>query len=589
MLIDGEKVSFIEEEYGYAETDLKFTFYDNPQPLSESLKESVFGPAGDYKVIGIAEGVFFPIGGTSRNGRIYEEDHWTHVLGQDHIKNKISRRGMLGTIGHHDKKVDNADFANGLISHVISHLVIDEAAKVGKGRLEILDTEAGRNLKAGYEAGLPIYVSTRGAGKLKRTMGEGLDVVDKHNYFFETVDIVLDPGFLEAQPMYRPDLLQEGNNKKEQESDSILEEKTIDESLKDNKVDEIIEDKIDLTKYNMSAVVEDILQQMFSPIEEKMNSLSEGGLTLETGGRGDGRITRSGTYKKQKARNLIGPSAVLSSPKPSKAVPEKIHLGRAGTLRGNKLYVKDTKTSPKINRPKGDSTGLSRQVTKSKLITRSNARIKEELLEQLASLVENKEDLERYNLDAVVEDILQQMFSPIEEKLANIDETFPSTLVKKGFKYPYHAQHTRTDSGTHEPKKIKMKDGKTRTPAAPALPVHGSKIAKHFKLKQVKEELLQELGSILEEIKKTYGYTGKTTALSAMKNAGGFDKLHPAKRRSIINKTKEEMIKNDRVLKGSKLPEELSDCNMDAVMEDILQQMFSPIEEKLNSTLEDKG
>ena len=198
--IFGTEMTFLEEEC--ATGSINYTFYETPQPISESLS-GIRGAKKIKKVIGIAEGVFSVLDGTSRNNRFYPESFWKAVVLNEDMQKKVNSRRMLGTIGHHDKKIDTQDFAEGLISHVITELRIDEDNKVVIGKLEILDTPAGRMLKEYYESGLPMYISSRGAGKLQPSIGSNLMRVDERFYYLEGYDIVWDTGFLEANPVYK--------------------------------------------------------------------------------------------------------------------------------------------------------------------------------------------------------------------------------------------------------------------------------------------------------------------------------------------------------------------------------------------------
>jgi len=190
---------FIEEACGSGEPT--FEFYDEPQVVSESKEAGKV----NYPVIGRASGVFAPIGVMSRNNRIYEDDHYPYLLENQQLMDRILHRGMLGTIGHHNKKVDDEDLAAGRVSHVVTDLHVKEEPDGSRnlyGTLEILDTPAGHLLKTYYDSGLPLFVSSRGGGRLIQNPHETFKRVDKTKYFLETFDIVKNPGFLQAKPVY---------------------------------------------------------------------------------------------------------------------------------------------------------------------------------------------------------------------------------------------------------------------------------------------------------------------------------------------------------------------------------------------------
>lgn len=190
---------FIEEACGSGAPI--FEWYDTPHAITESKDEKISG----HSYIGKASGVFAPIGVMSRNNRIYEDDHYPYLLENQALVEKIKHRGMLGTIGHHNKKVDDEDLAEGKVSHVVTELYVKEEADGTRnlyGTLEILDTPAGILLKKYYDANLPLFVSSRGGGKLYQRPNESFKRVDKTKYFLETFDIVKNPGFLQAKPVY---------------------------------------------------------------------------------------------------------------------------------------------------------------------------------------------------------------------------------------------------------------------------------------------------------------------------------------------------------------------------------------------------
>ena len=219
-----ESFEFIEESCGSGAPE--FEFFDTPQ--SQTVHEGMEGcavVANKYPIIGKASGVFAPIGVMSRNNRIYDEDHYDYLFTNQQLVDRIAHRGMLGTIGHHDKKVDDQDLAEGKVSHIVSDLHIQEEADGTRnlyGTLEILDTPAGHLLKTYYDSGIPLFVSSRGGGNLLPVPHESYKRVDKTKYFLETFDIVKNPGFLQAKPVYEK--VSEGAEET-QEVEPIKEEK----------------------------------------------------------------------------------------------------------------------------------------------------------------------------------------------------------------------------------------------------------------------------------------------------------------------------------------------------------------------------
>ncbi len=288
-------LDFMEESMGWG---VDFTFFDKPQvtPLSESLDigTTKTGRKRKCKALGIAEGVFAPILNAdgervfSRNHRLYESDHWDYQLENMNFMDKVKSRRMLGMIGHEDKKITDADLRDGKVSHIVTDLEIREDEKHGRylwGRLEVINTEAGRNLKEYYEQDIPLFVSSRGGGKLIAVPGQDYKKVDKSRYYCECFDVVREPGFLEAAPVYHSiseEETQENNNYSELIS-KLAESLDIDEAklLKvveqvDNRINEdkdmSLKEKCNITT-DMSAG--DVIAQLLKPISEKISQLSD--------------------------------------------------------------------------------------------------------------------------------------------------------------------------------------------------------------------------------------------------------------------------------------------------------------------------
>ena len=152
---------------------------------------------GQY-IIGMIEGQFFQPDGMSRNQRWYSRRLWENVLANPDVKNRLLNHTMFGEIGHSDGPVTDMTLRKGEASHIITDLWIDEKGR-GMGRAYILNTEAGRNLKIYLGATSKLKVSTRGEGVyLEGQYHNGCPVIDPDTYDLQTVDFVLNPGFLET-------------------------------------------------------------------------------------------------------------------------------------------------------------------------------------------------------------------------------------------------------------------------------------------------------------------------------------------------------------------------------------------------------
>ena len=168
---------------------------DDAKSLKENAESSLID--GQY-IIGMIEGQFFQPDGMSRNNRWYSRELWENVLNSADVKNRLLNHTMFGEIGHSDGPVTDMTLRNGEASHIITHLWIDEKGR-GMGRAYILNTPAGRNLKTYLGATSKLKVSTRGEGVyLQGQYHDGHPIIDPDTYELQTVDFVLNPGFLET-------------------------------------------------------------------------------------------------------------------------------------------------------------------------------------------------------------------------------------------------------------------------------------------------------------------------------------------------------------------------------------------------------
>ena len=149
-------------------------------------------------IIGMVEGQFFQPDGMSRNKRWYPRSLWENVLASADVKNRLLNHTMFGEIGHSDGPVTDNTLRSGEASHIITDLWIDEKGR-GMGRAYILGTETGRRLKIYLGAKAKLKVSTRGEGVyLDGETHDGCPIIDPTSYELQTVDFVLNPGFMET-------------------------------------------------------------------------------------------------------------------------------------------------------------------------------------------------------------------------------------------------------------------------------------------------------------------------------------------------------------------------------------------------------
>jgi len=134
----------------------------------------------------VLEGVFGQIDQKNRNNRIYTEDEYVPQI--EALQQKIESSKLLGELDHpqqFDTSLKN-------VSHIVEELFYDKESKEVRGKIRLLDTDAGRQAKALVDAGVPLQISSRAAGAV-----ESNGKVKIKQLF--TYDLVADPGFENAE------------------------------------------------------------------------------------------------------------------------------------------------------------------------------------------------------------------------------------------------------------------------------------------------------------------------------------------------------------------------------------------------------
>jgi len=139
----------------------------------------------------ILRGLFGRVGVPTNNGRLYTESVMRSNL--ERLAEDIAERGVFGELDH------PADGRTKLtrVSHVITDLVINKNGEI-IGEAEILDTPAGKVLKALVGAGTRVGVSSRGIGTT--TPGRDGQKVVNEDYRLMTFDVVAEPANRGAHP-----------------------------------------------------------------------------------------------------------------------------------------------------------------------------------------------------------------------------------------------------------------------------------------------------------------------------------------------------------------------------------------------------
>lgn len=156
------------------------------------------------EVLGRVKGPSFFSDGYSRNGRFYPKKLWENALANQQTKTKIKKGLMFGCIGHPKDYTLDELLESGKVSHKVVDINIDPKTGEGIAEYEILDTPAGRILNTILRSGSEMYVSTRAFGgftnETKKKDGKEYKVLDEKNFELESIDFVIEPGFLQTKP-----------------------------------------------------------------------------------------------------------------------------------------------------------------------------------------------------------------------------------------------------------------------------------------------------------------------------------------------------------------------------------------------------
>ena len=249
LLIDNFDVPYLQLTKSQIDTKLgSIDVMDREKILESVVKKS---RAGLNKVLAILEGPYFVPDGYSQNKRFYPRRLWEKVISE--IRDDLKLRGRIGTLQH--PKLEGDDHPQH-VSHILKDLWIKD--NLGYGKSYILNTPMGSLVHtlatATDEEGAPLiklFVSSRAYGNYIGKDEHGNDIVNPDDYLFETFDIVLQPGFFEAAPDFKP----------------------VVESL----IQEILESQLDQRSYSLASVPARKNNETKKPVEEEssvMNSES---------------------------------------------------------------------------------------------------------------------------------------------------------------------------------------------------------------------------------------------------------------------------------------------------------------------------
>ena len=145
----------------------------------EVLTESTSNGSKNYYI----QGPFMQWGVPNRNGRLYPKEVMESAV-EKYIDELVSKNRAVGTLGHED----SPKISESKISHIITDLKFEGNDVWGKAK--VLETAAGKELKALIEGGVSFGCSSRALGSLKEE--NGFKVVQP-DFTISCIDAVLQP------------------------------------------------------------------------------------------------------------------------------------------------------------------------------------------------------------------------------------------------------------------------------------------------------------------------------------------------------------------------------------------------------------
>lgn len=170
-------------------------------------------------VLKVLKGTLSTLGKKNRNGRIYSKELWENVLNSEYWNDMMSNNSLFGECVHpadNRSTSDSFEIDANNVSHRIKEAHIEGDKLIGT--VEILDTQAGKNIAALIDSGCNIGISARGAGDLNG------DIVDADTYQFKTFDLTFRPSDYNARlvPLTESEKKNFKPIKESEESDTLI-------------------------------------------------------------------------------------------------------------------------------------------------------------------------------------------------------------------------------------------------------------------------------------------------------------------------------------------------------------------------------
>ena len=351
------------------------------QVLQESEGSSVVD--GVHILARVSGPSFFP-DTTSRNNVHYPREAWENAINNPEFQERLQNKLVFGTIGHDPEMTDN-EVRNGIHSHIVSKVWIDEN-NIGMAEYLILNTEPGRVLNTLLRAGSRVSVSTRAYGGIQEDKSPtGAEIVDPTDFSLERIDFVIDPGYKQAKP-----ILQEQKHNKEnktQEDNTMADVNVITEHL-EKQVSFLTE------QYNLSA----------KDAKELQKALTEA------------KVNEAKSQAELEGYRALGALAKLQES--AKKLAKFEELGEPEDLEKNleegAETIEELKAELEAKVAENDQAGTELEQTKTQLAEFDDLGSAEEIRDLLGTVEEVQEELDQYRELGTVDEI-KDAFAKIEK------------------------------------------------------------------------------------------------------------------------------------------------------------------------------
>lgn len=162
-------------------TDKRCLIYETLGKVTNLQVSESAAPKGMMRL----EGVFGVCGIKNQNNRVYDKDNYGKMV--ESLQEVIKTTGCPGELEHPNSM--NINLEN--VSHKIEDIRMNEDGTI-TGTILLLNTPKGQIAQAIVEGGLPLYISSRGAGTITNEGKVTLSTI-------KTYDLVGTPGFSQAK------------------------------------------------------------------------------------------------------------------------------------------------------------------------------------------------------------------------------------------------------------------------------------------------------------------------------------------------------------------------------------------------------